>query len=117
MSTDLTQGKVSWQLCRMAGPMMIGIFSIMSMYFADSYYIAQLGVRPLAAVGFVLPMINVLSALGFGFGSGASSLIARAYGRQDKEGLVIFATHALIAAFIHACFLSVLGYFFAENIF
>lgn len=117
MAVDLTQGKVWWQLCRMAGPMMIGIFAIMSMYFADSYFISKLGVRPLAAMGFVLPMISVLSALGFGFGSAASSFVSRAFGQQDEHSVGLYASQGLAVAFVHAIAFSLFGRLFAPDIF
>lgn len=97
--------------------MMVGIFSIMAMYFADSYFIAQLGVRPLAAVGFTLPMINVLSALAFGFGAAGSSLISRAYNQKDQSQLSFMATQTLAIALVHALVFAVLGLMFAGHIF
>jgi len=62
-------------------------------------------------------MISTLSAIGFGFGSAASSFIARAYGAKDQERLACYATHALMASLCHAIALSVFGHFFADDLF
>ncbi|HBF07493.1 MAG TPA: hypothetical protein DHW71_01555 [Gammaproteobacteria bacterium] len=117
MSMDLTKGSVPLHLFRMSGPMMIGIWSIMIMYFADSYFISKLGVEPLAAVGFVLPMINLLSALCFSFGSAASSHISRAYGASDFATVKRYASQALLIAFGHALVFCLFGFSLAEPVF
>jgi Na+-driven multidrug efflux pump len=80
---DLTQGDVGHQLYRMTLPMVWGILSIMSMNIVDTFYVSLLGTEPLAAMGFTIPIVSILLSLAFGVGIGASSVIARALGRNE----------------------------------
>jgi len=117
MALDLTRDPLLPLLAKLSWPMMLGILSIMAMYFADSYYLAQLGVGPLAAVGFVLPIINLLSALGFGCGSAASSLIARVQGAQNTDLVQRYALQALLFGLAHAILFCIAGLIFAPTLF
>jgi Na+-driven multidrug efflux pump len=47
-------------LFQMTWPMLFGALSLMSFQLADSIFIAQLGVEPLAAVGFTVPIYQLI---------------------------------------------------------
>ncbi|WP_246624633.1 MATE family efflux transporter [Oceanobacter mangrovi] len=68
------------QLFKMTSPMVMGVLSLMSFQLVDSAFIGQLGVTPLAAQGFTLPMQMVIIGLQVGFGVSASVLISKAIG-------------------------------------
>ncbi|WP_443147337.1 MATE family efflux transporter [Photobacterium sp. MCCC 1A19761] len=71
------------QLFNMTWPMLFGVLSLMSFQLVDSAFIGQLGVLPLAAQGFTLPMQMVIIGLQVGLGIATTSLIARVLGAQD----------------------------------
>ncbi|WP_410000132.1 MATE family efflux transporter [Photobacterium sp. TY1-4] len=71
------------QLFSMTWPMLFGVLSLMSFQLVDSAFIGQLGVLPLAAQGFTLPMQMVIIGLQVGLGIATTSLIARVLGAQD----------------------------------
>ncbi len=102
---DLTQGDVARHLTTMTLPMIGGILSIMSMNIVDTFYVAQLGTPPLAAMGFTIPVVSILLSLAFGVGIGASSVIARAIGAGEIERVKSYTTQSIfIALFIAAGF-------------
>lgn len=86
---------LSRQLFSMTWPMMFGILSLMSFQLVDSAFIGQLGVLPLAAQGFTLPMQMVVIGLQVGLGIATTSLISRVLGSgktqraQQLGGLVV----------------------------
>lgn len=117
VSNDLTQGSVSSQLVRLAVPMVWGIFAIMFMSLADTYFVGQLGTDELAAMGFTFPVVMVMSSLAFGIGIGASSVIARAIGAGEQERVQCYSTQSIIMALVVAILLAVLGLLTIEPVF
>lgn len=57
------------------------IYSIVDGFFVSNF----VGKTPFAAVNFVYPLIMMLGAVGFMFGSGGSAIIAKTMGEGDKE--------------------------------
>ena len=83
------------QLFAMTWPMLFGILSMMSFQLVDSAFIGQLGVLPLAAQGFTLPIQMIIIGVQVGLGIATTALIARALGAgkhryaQQLGGLVM----------------------------
>ncbi|GAB3520976.1 MATE family efflux transporter [Photobacterium alginatilyticum] len=71
------------QLFSMTWPMLFGVLSLMSFQLVDSAFIGQLGVLPLAAQGFTLPMQMVVIGLQVGLGIATTSLISRVLGADE----------------------------------
>lgn len=88
------------QLFSMTWPMLFGVLSLMSFQLVDSAFIGQLGVLPLAAQGFTLPMQMVIIGLQVGLGIATTSLISRVLGadetlRAKQLGGLVVLTGAL----------------------
>ncbi|MDO6706841.1 MATE family efflux transporter [Photobacterium sp. 1_MG-2023] len=89
----------------MTWPMMFGVLSLMSFQLIDSAFIGQLGVLPLAAQGFTLPMQMIIIGVQVGLGIATTAVISRVLGSGDENrarqlgGLVVL-TGALIVALI-----------------
>ena len=60
--------------------MLFGVVAIMSFQLADSVFISMLGLHELAALGFTLPMQQLLIGVQIGIGIAATALISRALG-------------------------------------
>lgn len=102
-------------------PMVFGILSLMSFQLADSTFISQLGVLPLAAQGFTLPLQMVIIGLQVGLGIATTAVISRILGQKNDNrarqmgGLVIIMgavgvfIMALIIWFIRDQILTLLG--------
>ncbi|MFT6925877.1 MAG: putative MATE family efflux protein [Psychromonas sp.] len=102
-------------------PMVFGIFSLMSFQLADSTFISQLGVLPLAAQGFTMPLQMVIIGLQVGLGIATTAVISRILGQKDDNrarqigGLVFMVgavgvfVMALIIWFMRVQILTLLG--------
>ncbi|WP_338165793.1 MATE family efflux transporter [Vibrio sp. 10N] len=66
-------------------PMVLGVLSLMSFQLVDSAFIGQLGVLPLAAQGFTLPMQMVIIGIQVGLGIATTAIISRALGANQAE--------------------------------
>lgn len=94
-----------------------GILSIMSMNIVDTFYIAQLGTDPLAAMSFTMPVVAVLLSIAFGIGIGASSVISRAIGSNQHLLVQAYTSNALIIALVIAISFAFLGYIWMDELF
>ncbi|OOE88897.1 MATE family efflux transporter [Salinivibrio sharmensis] len=86
-------------------PMLFGVLSLMSFQLVDSAFIGQLGVLPLAAQGFTLPIQMIIIGIQVGLGIATTAVISRALGadqcRYAKQlgGLILFIGTAGVALF------------------
>src|SRR5690554_7333102 len=86
----------------MTWPMLFGALSLMTFQLADSAFIGQLGRDPLAALGFTLPMHQLIIGLQVGLGIATTAIISRTLGVGDEVrafrlgGLVITVGSALV---------------------
>lgn len=73
---------------------------------AETAYVGQLGIEPLAAMALAFPMVMLMQMMSAGaMGGGVSSAIARALGAGDERRANTLAIHALvIAVSAAACF-------------
>ena len=91
----LTEGTVYLHLRDMAWPMMWGLLATMSFNVVDTFYVAQLGDKALAAMSFTFPVIMFFTSMAIGLGAGTSSAVARAIGRGDECQARRMATDAV----------------------
>lgn len=93
----LADQSLSRALFSMTWPMLFGVVALMSFQLVDSVYISMLGTQPLAALGFTLPLQQLLIGVQIGIGIAATALISRALGANKAEnaklmgGLVVLA--------------------------
>lgn len=93
------------QLFNMTWPMLFGVLSLMSFQLVDSAFIGQLGVLPLAAQGFTLPIQMIIIGIQVGLGIATTSVIAKAIGANQERyakqlgGLVIAMGSVGVALF------------------
>lgn len=102
----MTQGdsgpSLARQLFSMTWPMLFGILSLMTFQLVDSAFIGQLGRDPLAALGFTLPMQQLIIGLQVGLGIATTAIISRTLGEGDPlraerlGGLVVLVGAALV---------------------
>lgn len=114
---DLTQGDEAKQLIRMSLPMMLGIFAILFVNLADTWFVGQLGTDQLAAMGFTFPVLMIMTGLAFGVGAGASSVIARAIGANEWALVRSYSTQAIVIAVGIAVLFAIIGMLTIEPFF
>ncbi len=105
----LTAGPVSAHLVKLTVPMIWGIFAMMAFNFTDTWFVAQLGERELAAMSFTFPVVMLLISLGIGMMAGTSSVLARAIGAGQTERVQRLATDALLLALILSAVCTAVG--------
>jgi len=108
-SARLTQGTVPRTLLRMALPMLGGTFAMNAFNLADTWYVAQLGTLPLAAMGFSFPVVMFLVSLSAGLGIGAAAVVSHALGAEEHAKARRLTTHTLILVLCIVTVISVLG--------
>lgn len=117
LNATLIEGRVSKQLRVMAAPMVWGLMATMSLNLVDTFFIAQLGREPLAALSFTFPVIMVLTSLAIGLGAGTSSAVARAIGEGDAIKARRLATDAMTLTLLISISSCLLGWIFLEPLF
>ncbi|MCP5206717.1 MAG: MATE family efflux transporter [Hahellaceae bacterium] len=83
--------------------MLFGVLSLMSFQLVDSAFIGQLGVDPLAALGFTIPVYQLIIGIQVGLGIATTAVISRALGQEDiahakNLGGVVILMGALVIA-------------------
>ncbi|MGO1461523.1 MAG: MATE family efflux transporter [Oleiphilaceae bacterium] len=102
MSNTSRNASLSRQLYTMTWPMLFGVLSLMTFQLVDSAFIGQLGRDPLAALGFTLPMQQLIIGLQVGLGIATTAIISRTLGTGDElrafrlGGLVITVGSTLV---------------------
>jgi len=80
--SELSLGR---QLFQMTWPMLFGVLSLMSFQLVDSAFIGQLGILPLAAQGFTLPIQMIIIGIQVGLGIATTAVISRALGAKETQ--------------------------------
>ncbi len=84
MSTAPDNTTLARQLFSMTWPMLFGVLSLMTFHLADSAFVGQLGRDPLAALGFTVPMQQLVSGMYVGLGIATTAIISRTLGQNDE---------------------------------
>jgi len=104
VSTVSDNPRLARQLFAMTWPMLFGVLSLMTFQLVDSAFIGQLGRSPLAALGFTLPMQQLIIGLQVGLGIATTAIISRTLGAGDRlraerlGGLVVTVGGILVLA-------------------
>lgn len=106
----LVREGVTRTLFSMALPMLAGTFAMNAYSLTDTWFIAQLGMRPLAAMGFIFPVVMLLTCIARGIGSGVTALVSYAVGRQDHPEAARILTHGIVLTLGVTVLTSVAGY-------
>ncbi len=73
------------RLFSMTWPMLAGVVALMSFQLADSVFIGMLGTAPLAAMGFTMPVNQLMIGIQIGTGIAATALISRSIGAGNTD--------------------------------
>lgn len=111
---NLSEGSIARHVLRMVPPMAVAFLALMAFNLVDTFFVSRLGTLPLAAMGFVFPIISFFILVGVGIGVGLSSCASRAIGAADIRRTRQYATYGLVLAFLLFLVLSVLGFLFRE---
>jgi putative MATE family efflux protein len=112
---QMTGTPVEFLICRLAVPSII-IMMISALYnMADTYFVSTLGTSAIAGVGVVFPLMAVLQALGFLFGQGSGSYMAREMGGRRVGQASKMAVTAFISSLLTGVLVAFLGIVFSRS--
>ncbi len=106
---NLTEGKVTSTLLRMAIPMLAGTFAMNAYNLTDTWFVSRLGTTELAAMSFTFPVVMILRFITMGLGTGALAIIAHAIGSNDRDNAKRLTTHALLLALLFSLLIMIVG--------
>lgn len=95
-------------LFSMTWPMLLGVIAIMSFQLVDSFFISLLGTDPMAAMGFTMPITQLMIGMQVGIGIAATALISRALGAEKTAKAKRLSGLVLLVGTITMAFISVL---------
>lgn len=82
---DLTEGSLTWNLIRLAAPLMAQM-SVQAVYnLTDAFWLGKLSSLAVTAPGVSMPFVFIVFALATGFGNGGSALVAQYTGAGRHE--------------------------------
>ena len=80
--------------------MVMGLVTVMGANLIETIYISLLGTDELAALGFTFPLVMLLQSMTMGLGVGASSIVARKIGADERVQATSIISHSLLITVI-----------------
>jgi putative MATE family efflux protein len=80
--------------------MILGILGMVAFNLTDTYFVGQLGTLQIAALSFTFPVVMVVNSINLGIGIGASAVISKAFGEQNKKRVMRLSTDSLTLGFL-----------------
>lgn len=105
----LTTGSIRSHLIKLSIPMFWGMLTVVALNLTDTYFVAQLGTKQLAAMSFIFPVFATLAGLAMGLGNGAGAVIARAIGEGDRYKIKRLITDTLALSALISIVLTLAG--------
>ena len=113
MVTDLTKEHPNKTLWRFLLPMLFSVMFQQIYNIADSMIAGRFaGENALAAVGASYPITIIFMAFAVGMNLGASVVVSRLFGAEDRGGVKRAVTTAFLSSMVLGIMLTLFGYFF-----
>lgn len=106
---DLTEGKVSTHIKRIAIPASVGWFFNTMFNVVDTFFAGKLGTASLAGMSMSFPIFFIVIALSSGFGTGTTALISNSLGAKDSKRANQYAKNALLLSIFMGAIITVFG--------
>ena len=88
--------------------MVMGLVTVMGANLIETIYVSLLGTDELAALGFTFPLVMLLQSMTMGLGVGASSVVARKIGADERVRATYIISHSLLITVIFVGIVSLL---------
>lgn len=114
---NFTEGSINRAIFLLSIPMIVemGMESIFAV--VDIFFVSRLNnSNAVAAVGYTESVLSILYSLAMGLGMGATAIVARRVGEQDKEGASRAAVQAIYLGLIISFIISMVGIFYYKEI-
>ena len=116
-TASLTYGPIRPILVRLTIPMLFGIVGMVVFNLVDTIFIGRLGTNELAALSFTFPVVMMITSLGLGLGTGASSLISHAIGVGNRNQVQRITSDSLVLSLLIVIIFASVGYFTIDPLF
>ena len=113
----LTQGSVTRTLVKLTLPMFVAMFAMVGFNVVDTYFVGQLGVEQLAAMGFTLAVVMAVQSVTMGLGMGTTAVIAKVIGQGDTHETQRLNMNAILLAVTVAVSIVIIGLSFMTPLF
>lgn len=117
MKAELTTGSIGWTLARLTIYMIFGFFATIAFNLVDTWFVAKLGTKELAAMGFIFPVVMIIGAIAIGLGVGTSALVSRTIGEGNQQGVRRLTTDALALSVVVVLLFVVIGFLTIHPVF
>ncbi len=114
---NFTEGSINRAIFLLSIPMIVemGMESLFAV--VDIFFVSRLNdSNAVAAVGYTESVLSILYSLAMGLGMGATAIVARRVGEQDKEGASRAAVQAIYLGLIISFIISMVGIFYYKEI-
>jgi len=114
---DFTEVNINKAIFLLSIPMIVemGMESIFAI--VDIFYVSRLNdSNAVAVVGYTESVLSILYSLAMGLGMGATAIVARRVGEQDREGASTAAVQALYLGLVVSVAISIAGMFYYKDI-
>ena len=112
----MTKEPVSKLVLRLGIPTTISMLVTSVYNMADTFFVGKLGNSASGAVGVVFGLMAIIQALGFMFGHGAGSIIARLLGAKEEENATNYASVSFFSALFTGAVFGSLGLVFSKQL-
>lgn len=96
----LTEDSISSHLIKLSWPMLLGRLNFIAFNIVDTFFIAQLGTKQLAAMSFTFPAVMIIGSVAMGLGNASGLVIARVIGRGDRHQIQRRITDNLLLSLV-----------------
>lgn len=112
----MTETSIPMLVSSLAVPMTISQLITVIYNTADTYFVSELGKSTTASVGVVFSIMSIIQAFGYSIGIGASSIISRKLGEENKDYADTIASSAFFFAVVMGFIIMAVGLSFSESI-
>ncbi len=109
MKAELTTGSIGRTLARLTTYMIFGFFATIAFNLVDTWFVAKLGTKELAAMGFIFPVVMIIGAIAIGLGVGTSALVSRTIGEGNQQGVRRLTTDAMTLSVLGVLLFIIIG--------
>ncbi|MEZ4899890.1 MAG: MATE family efflux transporter [Saprospiraceae bacterium] len=114
--TEFVHGSLNRAIFMLAVPMILEMAMESLFAVVDVFFVSKVGVNAVATVGFTESVLTLVYSIAWGLSMGATAMVARRIGEQDREGASAAAAQALWIGVALSLILGIPGYFMADDV-
>lgn len=114
--TEFVTGSLNRAIFMLAVPMILEMSMESLFAVVDVFFVSKVGVNAVATVGFTESVLTLVYSIAWGLSMGATAMVSRRIGEQDREGASSAAAQAMWIGISLSLLLGIPGYFYADEI-